>query len=263
MYRFALRPLWIVSHVLVATLVVVMIALGFWQVRRYGERADRNETIEERTTGPVQPWPAAVFGVVDTVDGPDAEYTPVQLSGTYDPAEEFVVVSRTQDGAPGRWIVTPLRQSDGGPAVLVLRGFAPLAIDDADPPVDGVEPPPGEVTVQGWIRPSSSPSGIQADRSRVGDSEWARIDIDQYREETGEDVAPVYVQLATQTPPTDAPVLTPVPLPELTAGPHVGYAAQWFIFSTIAVVGYGLILRRAARRESGPDSEGERGLDDT
>jgi hypothetical protein len=37
-----------------------------------------------------------------------------------------------------------------------------------------------------------------------------------------------------------------LPPPELTEGPHLSYAIQWFIFSSIAVIGYPLILRRRA-----------------
>ena len=32
--RFLLRPRWLLSHLLVALLVVTMINLGFWQLRR-------------------------------------------------------------------------------------------------------------------------------------------------------------------------------------------------------------------------------------
>ncbi len=263
MYRFALRPRWIVSHVVVAALVVAMVGLGIWQIRRHQERAERNETIEQRTTQAVEPWASAVFGVADTTDGSDVEYTPVTITGTYDTGAEFVVVSRTQDGAPGRWVVTPLRQSDDGPAVLVLRGFAPLVVDDAEPPISGVEPPEGPVTVTGWLRPATSPGAFQPDDSRLSGGEWARIDIDRYRETVEGAVAPVYIQLARQTPATDAPLLTPVPLPELTSGPHIGYAAQWFIFSSIAAVGYVLILRRAARADRGDDSGGAGDADDS
>jgi cytochrome oxidase assembly protein ShyY1 len=38
-----------------------------------------------------------------------------------------------------------------------------------------------------------------------------------------------------------------LPEPILDEGPHFGYAVQWFIFSTIALVGYPLIIRRSAR----------------
>ena len=61
---------------------------------------------------------------------------------------------------------------------------------------------------------------------------------------------PAYVQLVSSTPgevnPEGAPELVPLGRPELSEGPHLGYAVQWFTFTTIAVVGYALLLRRVA-----------------
>ena len=36
-YRFVLQPKWILSHLFVFVLVVTMINLGFWQLRRLDE----------------------------------------------------------------------------------------------------------------------------------------------------------------------------------------------------------------------------------
>ncbi len=37
--------------------------------------------------------------------------------------------------------------------------------------------------------------------------------------------------------------------PDVTdGGPHLAYAIQWFSFALIGVVGYGLLIRRAASR---------------
>ena len=38
------------------------------------------------------------------------------------------------------------------------------------------------------------------------------------------------------------PRIPPAPAPE--AGPHLGYAIQWFFFAGVAIVGYALLLRR-------------------
>ena len=53
-YRFALRPKWILSHLFVVALVVLMINLGFWQLRRLDQRRARGEA-------PIQ-GPDAQFG---------------------------------------------------------------------------------------------------------------------------------------------------------------------------------------------------------
>jgi cytochrome oxidase assembly protein ShyY1 len=63
------------------------------------------------------------------------------------------------------------------------------------------------------------------------------------------------VQLQQQDPPITTDTLTPVPLPPQDNGPHLSYAVQWFIFSTIAVIGYPLILRRNARSRDEEDED--------
>ena len=65
---------------------------------------------------------------------------------------------------------------------------------------------------------------------------------------------PAYVQRVSSDPdevtPAGAPELVPLGLPAVSEGPHLSYAVQWFIFTTIAVVGYVLLLRRVARDEA-------------
>ena len=47
-WDFARRPKWIVRHVAVAALVVTMILLGFWQLRRLDEKRDHKALVEAR-----------------------------------------------------------------------------------------------------------------------------------------------------------------------------------------------------------------------
>ena len=48
----------------------------------------------------------------------------VTTTGTYDFANEFVLTTRTRNGAPGVHIITPLRRTGTDTAVLVNRGWA-------------------------------------------------------------------------------------------------------------------------------------------
>ena len=70
----------------------------------------------------------------------------------------------------------------------------------------------------------------------------ARID-----QQVDGDLLPGYVQLESQDPALTTADPTPVPREPLGEGPHLNYAVQWFIFTTVALVGYPLILRRRAR----------------
>ena len=66
---------------------------------------------------------------------------------------------------------------------------------------------------------------------------------------------PAWVQLQREVPTPPGRVPRLLPAPELTEGPHLSYAIQWFIFSTIAIVGYPLILRRRARELARGDED--------
>lgn len=235
MYRFALRPAWIVSHVLIAALVVVLVNLGFWQLRRHDERAERNAIVEARTEQPAAP----VADVLAESDDPaELRYRPVTLTGTY-LDDDLLVDNRSSDGLPGAWVVTPLRLSSGE-VVAVGRGFISLADSRGDLPAA----PAGTVEVTGTLVPWADPCGVRTDeQGQVAGA--ACLDRDAVEAVAGGEVLPMVVQRVASEPPD--PALLPVPLPELDAGPHRSYAAQWFIFATIAVVGYPLVLRRVAR----------------
>ena len=59
------------------------------------------------------------------------------------------------------------------------------------------------------------------------------------------DLVPVYVD-EVQDGGRQVAYPRPVAAPELTEGPHLGYAVQWFVFSTCAGIGWVLAVRRSA-----------------
>ncbi len=251
MYAFALRPKWILSHVLVVALIITMIILGFWQLQRLDDRRDRNDAIESRTAEPVVLIDDLVSTADDFAIGDALQYRIVEASGVYQPADQVLVRNRTEDGRPGYWVLTPLR-IDGGDAVIVNRGWIPNDLD-ATP-----APPAGEVRVVGMVQPTSHRGGPPARRPDRGCADRSRST--RHRPFGATD----RLSAAARDDPargagTRRWAICPRMLdrPELDEGSHFSYAMQWFIFTTIAVVGYPLVLRRVARSENG-DSRSER-----
>ena len=79
------------------------------------------------------------------------------------------------------------------------------------------------------------------------------MDLDRFTEVSGVDVVDVWIRLRAQSPPQPEGLPVPVPDPDLTEGPHLSYAFQWFFFSAGAVVVYALILRRTVNgRQEAP-----------
>jgi surfeit locus 1 family protein len=252
-YRFALRPVWLLSHLLVVALVAACIAAGFWQLSRLGDKRDAIDRFEERGAEPVVPVEELVAPDADAAAIDAVELRPVTVTGTYLPDEQVTVANRTYDGAPGYWVLTPVALDDGT-GVVVNRGWVPLSVGESAEGLATVAPLAGGVTVTGTIAATQTQGRFGATDSAEGHlDEMARADIARIDAQTGIDLLPAYVTLDTQDPAqaTDLPAaVEPVPPDE---GPHLGYAFQWFIFATIAVVGYPLVLRKVAR-----DKESER-----
>jgi cytochrome oxidase assembly protein ShyY1 len=234
MYRFLLRPKWIGFHLLVLGAMVAMVNLGFWQLRRLDERQAFNATVEAR-------YDAAPRPISDVLtpgaDPDDLEWTPVTVTGTYRPDETIRIVNRSQNGFAGDNIVVPLALADGR-LVLVNRGFLPLGLDL--PP-----PPEGEIDVVGRLRPSQERRTGQLTDAATGDlAEAQRVDIERLTPQLGGDVLPMYLDRYDSTP-AEPVELQPVVKPDLSEGPHLSYAMQWFIFAGAVGVGWVLAVRKS------------------
>jgi surfeit locus 1 family protein len=240
-YRFAARPLWILSHVFVASLIVMCVSLGFWQLRRHDERAAQNAQVAARSVAPVRDLNPLL---AEEPDPESLRYRPIRVEGEYVDDADLLIDNRSNDGLPGAWVVTPLR-TDDGTLVAVSRGFLGFTDGELDPPPT----PSGPVSVVGTGLPFVDGCGTRTDDA--GEPVGAScLDRDAVATLAGGDVAPVAVQQVESTAGDQG--LVPVPLPEQDSGPHRGYAAQWFIFATIGLIGYPLVLRKVARDRSVP-----------
>lgn len=261
-YRFALRPWWIVSHVIVLAIVVSFVNLGLWQLRRLDEvRASNAQLAARIATEPVDV--AALLPPGDDVDGGAAEDRRVTATGTYRPDEQVLIRGRSLDDAPGSWVVVPLELDDGR-VVAVNRGWIRNDGRFSGVPEEYRAVPTGEVEVEGLLHTSQERGTLGAtdpDEGRL--TSLARIDLDRLDAQVDGDLLPVWVQLTEPEPGAPDPSPTPLGLPDVDdEGSHLSYAVQWGIFTLIALGGYPMILRRAARERSGRHPDDAPGLDD-
>lgn len=234
MRRFLWSPKWVVGHVLVVVVAVAFVRLGFWQLDRLEERRAHNRRVEHQAQLP------PVTDVSEAVA--DVAYRQADVQGTFDPANELILFGRALDGRPGNHVLTPL-VTEAGEAIVVDRGWVPIELDEA--PVGPAAPPPGTVRVTGVLYPSEEDGGGAAGPARV-----SAIDVALIERGLPYDVAPVYLWALEQEPAQSGELPVGAPLPELDDGPHLSYAIQWFILSTIAAVGWVVLLRREDRERS-------------
>ncbi len=210
---------------------VTSIALGRWQLRRLSARQAANAALLSARALPVLD-----LGVNGPIGG-SVVGRRVTAKGVFDPARQILIRGRVQSDAPGLDVVTPLVLSGGGGVLWVLRGFVPSP-DAATPPVRIPPPDTGLVMVTGLALdiPVRSDSGKPLRHGSV--TTWARLDGAVTRSFVPTSL-PIELQLSGDS--TGPGRLDPVPPPELTNGPHLSYAIQWFGIA-LAVLVFGVMF---------------------
>lgn len=236
---------WTCLILFVAVLGTAFVNLGDWQLRRLHQRQQRNVSTVANEQNPVVPFDRVFTHPIVDAD----QWQRVTASGTFDADHQFVLRYRSNDGADGYEVVTPLRTPAGN--VLVDRGFVKL---DQGQPIPDVAPtaPTGQVTVIGHVR-----------RNEKGRSSATRPVNGQMRLISTDAIAPTlpypvvngYIGLLSVDPPQTGGFV-PIVLPEISDGPHFWYAVQWFMFAGIGLAGVVVFIRgdiRARREEQQAD----------
>jgi surfeit locus 1 family protein len=104
-----------------AAVLALLVSLGSWQVRRLGE----SRAWIAEMTGRMR---LAAVEVTEALERPeDFTFRRVVAEGRYDPAETVLLERQYRERAAGVHVLTPLRLTERPRALLVDRGFVPLA----------------------------------------------------------------------------------------------------------------------------------------
>lgn len=209
--------------------------LGIWQLSRLHQRRAANLVTTAARAVP----PAHLTAGSARTDTLGEHY--VVAEGRYDHGHEILIRGEVFEGAPGVEVVTPLLLADGGPAVLVNRGFLPAP--DAVSAVTAGTQEPGSQTVRGLALPVGSAPGEPVEHG--GRTTWRRLDAGALRERLPYAILPIYV---LQTPDTSLPRFPRrLAAPAVDEGPHLSYAIQWFLFAGLAAAFAVLVVGRDGR----------------
>ena len=244
---------WIVLTAVVVVAISAMVSLGFWQLRRLNTVREDNAVVRARLALPAAPL-SEVLPSRPGVDPSSVVYRRVTVTGRYDRVSEILLRNRSLNGQPGSHFLTPLSEPDGL-AIIVDRGWVPIGLvgteeESTRPPVlvpvtvEGVLFPPER---KGVFGPSIPPAG------RL--TTIPRIDVSRIARQLEYPVAPLYLRLTSQTPPQTGRLPVPPGRPDLSDGPHLSYAVQWFLFATVAAATYSALLRKSMRARTLAASE--------
>ncbi|MBI3961296.1 MAG: SURF1 family protein [Deinococcus sp.] len=235
---------WWWTTLLVIAALGVMVRLGIWQLDRLQQRRTFNARVSVQLAQPLLVLDSETLGA----DLANMEYRSVMVKGEYDPSQEAALSNQVWNSQPGVHLLTPLRISGSDQAVLVDRGWIPLV--EAAPERWGKFTEPGLVEVRGVIRTSQHrprfgglPDTTQAPgQGRV--TSWNRVNLARLAEQTPYPLLPIYIQQAPDPSWTTLPYRSQPEL-DLSEGPHLGYAVQWFLFASVLAIGYPFFVRHS------------------
>lgn len=240
-----------------ATLLLVLVvplclALGQWQWNKAEREVAARALRDARAAAPAQPFPATLLR-----DAEALRDRQVHLEGEYLVRRQILLDNQVRRGQAGVNVLTPLQPADGGPLVLVDRGWLPVPARHDTPITPPV--PAGLQAVRGtvWLPPAHS-FRLAADTVPAGNNaRWQGLDLPRYAAASGVAVQPLVIRLDPAAP---HGFLREWPLPGERQATHRSYALQWWGFAATAVgLWVFFLFRRPGERQPRPTAAAESG----
>lgn len=237
---------WLLTTVLVLLACAVMVRLGFWQLDRLAQRRAFNARVSAQMALPMLDLNA----VSPDADLAAMEYRAVRVRGEFDFDNQVAVRNQVWENRLGVHLLTPLRIAGREQAVMVDRGWIPMEdfqsgdLSSFNEAVD--------VTVEGVLRRSQpQPSfGARADAPlQPGEwrAVWNFVTLEWLAQQMPYPLLNVYIVQSPEEGREGLPYRR-LPEVELTEGPHLGYAVQWFLFAATLLLGYPFYVRKETSR---------------
>jgi surfeit locus 1 family protein len=229
--------------------VLVLVALGTWQLDRRAWKESLIARLESRLGAPAAPMPSP--SAWPALDAAADEFRRVSFTATFRPNEEAFIFTpgsalRQDVTSAGYWVLSPARLQDGA-KIVINRGYVPER--QRDPSARNERIPAGPVTLVGvlrwpeprnWFTPADEPAKnlwfVRDPAAIAAAKGWGAV-------------APFYIDLESPVPPTGLP--RPGRLAVNLPNNHLQYALTWYgLAATLALVF--LFWLRQRRREARP-----------
>ncbi|MFW5942450.1 MAG: SURF1 family protein [bacterium] len=238
------RRWWWVT-ILVIVGMGLMVRLGIWQLDRLEQRRAANAVLRQQ----LQAEPLLLNDVApDEVDLTAMPDRAVTASGTFDLSQQILVQPKNFQGSAGGHLVAPLRLEGREEAVLVDRGWIPEA--EMAPSNWSTFDETGPVTVTGAIQNTETARNVPPPEEPQ--QEWFRIDVEAIERQMPYDLLPVYIMQAPEAGNRSLPYRQE-PEIDLSEGPHLSYAIQWFAFTLMLGGGYIYFIHQQDDESSSPN----------
>lgn len=240
-----LRPGWIALAIVVAAFAYLCFTvLAPWQLHKNTKTSRENNQISASLSAE----PVALKSVLpqQNSSAPDRQWSRVTATGHYLADKQILARLRVIEGDPAFEVLMPFAV-DGGPTVLVDRGYVRPEQGSKAPPIPPA--PSGPVTITARLRDSETAPKDKTPFVEDGFQQVYAIDTTQLATLFGVPLTGSYLQLVEAQPGG----LGVIALPHLDAGPFLSYGIQWIAFGIVAPIGLGYFVYSeimARRRET-------------
>ncbi|HLA98723.1 MAG TPA: SURF1 family protein [Anaerolineales bacterium] len=241
-----LSPRWRLATLLVLIGMALTARLGIWQLDRLEQRREFNSRVLAQMKQPA----LELSGAALRSELSEMEYRSVVVRGVYDHSQEVALRNQAWGNQWGVHLLTPLRIEASEQHILVDRGWVPSEDFQYGSWEQYAEP--GLVEVRGVIRRSQSKPDFGRRTDPIPSTgerleAWFFANVEGIARQTPYPLLPAYIQQAPDPSWDGLPYRTQPDL-ELSEGPHLSYALQWFSFAAILGIGYPFFIRRQERR---------------
>lgn len=250
------RKWWWVTF-LVIGLMALLARLGVWQLDRLEQRRTANtELLAAIESAPIDlNSDAGSYSPLRPDEVPsDLANRDVVMTGEFDYADQRVLKLQNWAGRAGVHLITPFVLDGSDSAVLVDRGWIPDAEYEAG---NAFDEGTGTQVVDGYVALTETITRRTVDAVVPVSPgiELFRVDIAAVQEDTPYTLLPFYVKV---TPPEGEITSLPIPMAkevDLSEGPHLDYALQWFIFSLGLGIAYVVYIIHWLRTKDAPQAQ--------
>ena len=222
--------------------VLILLALGSWQVYRLMWKNDANEFRQMRAQSEAVALPAVVGDVAEML------YRPVWLEGRFRHGQEMYLAARSYNSNPGYHVITPFETGDGG-AVLVNRGWVP--VDKKEPATRAEGQVEGVLRLEGLLAGGNTPGWMTPDNVPA-DNFWYWIDLPSLYGHAGLEARDYLIDAGAAANPGGYPIGGQTKTELRNA--HLQYVVIWYALAACLGVITFLMLRGARRQARRTDA---------
>ena len=223
MNRQRIIGLWIISILV----FVGSIFASNWQYERHLQRSSFSDFVNQRLSG------SAID--LTEISIPLSNWQRVQIEGKLS-SDGPLIRSRPLDGRNGFWVTSTITTAQNI-SYPVLLGWIP-ATSEAAAVVSPPKIPVTQLKIEGILRdlePRQSANDLPAGQYLSMDNETLNTNQS------------FFIHSLALSPDPQLPELRPVPIPNVSQGPHFFYAIQWLVFGFIAIFGTVWLIRSESK----------------